>query len=653
MRKWYVAVYDLQMREVARLENAFDISYEKPMNALWMANFSLPIGDPKNKECRPHYFVEIYDNDERIELFRILPQTGRRSDQIQSVTYECEHVLATLLDDVLFQYHTVGNLGYYTRNVFEYILSKQIVRRWAVGNVQFARQFEYNWENENLLGALFSVPKPFTESYMFTFDTRTMPWKINLVALSGGAQAYIRYGKNLKGIEKTEDPSELCTRIYGLGYGEGVNQLTFADINGKKPYLDAEPAYQARYGIISSIFVDRRFEYPETLKARCQVLLDELKQPRLTYKVDAAELYALTKDPIDKFVTGTLVRVLDEEMGVDIEARVVNVKKPDPIGSPGNVELEIANRPQDIAGSIADLRNRMHVNDVYAQGATNYDSHDFADNCDKTHPAVLRFWLPEETARVNKVSLTFRTEAFRGYSRAIEAAPTATSGPSSRQTSGASSSRTTANSAQLTANQSTVTTTSNGGGTISTETGKEIWIIDWVYGAGEVVERIDDHNHGLAAGTKLRTADGGVVTWSPSGGHRHGLSNHYHVFALQPHSHDFRHTHTIDPHTHNMEHTHDMDHTHEIPGHTHEIEFGIYEGPVPASVKVMVDGVVIPGLTNEVDEFDILPYLSKDGSGRVQRGTYHEIQITPDSLGRVVASVFTQIFAQSRGGGDF
>lgn len=649
MRKWYVSVYDLQMREVARLENAFDISFEKPINALWTATFSLPIGDPKNEECRSHYFVEIYDNDERVELFRILPQTGRRSDQIRSVTYECEHVLATLLDDVLFQYHTIGNLGVYTRSVFEYILSKQIVKRWAVGDVQINRQFEYNWENENLLGALFSVPKPFTESYMFTFDTRTMPWKINLVELSGGVQAYIRYGKNLKGIEKTEDPADLCTRIYGLGYGEGVNQLTFSDINGGKPYLDAEPAYQARYGVISTIFVDRRFEYADTLKARCQVLLDELKQPRITYKVDAAELYTLTKDPIDKFVTGTLVKVLDEEMDVDIEARVVNVKKKDPVGAPGDVELEIANRPQDIAGSISDLRNRMHVNEVYAQGATNYDSHTFADNCDATHPAILRFWLPEETARVNKVSLTFRTEAFRGYSRAIEAAPAVTSGPSSRETSGPSSSRTVANSDELTAEQSETKTTS----TVPSEnpTTDDYIVMNGV--APEPTLNNGAHNHGIAAGTRLLKEGGGYVTWSPADSHWHQIYNHGHRVMIPSHNHEMEHEHKILKHTHGMEHTHDMDHNHEIPAHTHEIEFGIYEGPVPESVKVLVDGVEVLGLTNGTDEFDILPYLSKDGSGRVQRGAYHEIQITPDSLGRVVASIFTQIFAQSRGGGDY
>ncbi|WP_340014641.1 phage tail protein [Paenibacillus sp. FSL K6-1318] len=629
-RPAYVTVYDLQMRKVAYLENAFDVSYEAPMNALWTASFSLPADDTKNSECQPLYFVEIHDGDERLELFRILPSQTRRGSDGATITYTCEHVLATLLDDVLFLYHTVGNLGVYTRDVIQYILSKQIVKRWQLGTVQFDRQFEYNWENENLLGALFSIPQPFPDEYMWTFDTTVYPWKLNLIKPSEQEEAYIRYGVNLQGISRTVDPSKVSTRIFGLGYGEGVNQLTFADINGGKPYIEAEPEYIQKYGIVQTIFVDRRFEYPETLLARCQTLLDELKEPSVQYTVDAAEIYALTNDPIDRFVSGAMVRVQDSDLGIDIKARVVKVSKGNLLGDPGAVTLEIANKSQDIAGSIADLRNRMHISEVYAQGATNYDSHDFADNCDPTHPAVLRFWLPAETARVNKVALSFRVEPFRGYSRAIESAPSVSSGPSTRNT------------------------TANGGGetpTTSTQPSRiesSSTLDDWdlfAINIPEYVNSVLDHNHGIPTGTALMKADGTPITFVASGGHGHSLTtDHRHSVTIPSHN----HTVTIAPHTHNM------DHTHTIPAHSHEIEFGIWEGPMPESVQVRVDGVLVPGLSTSGEEIDIIPFLSKDNSGKINRGDYHEITITPvNSLGRVVASVFTQIFAQSRGGGDY
>ncbi|GIO63589.1 phage tail protein [Paenibacillus cineris] len=623
MRKSYVTIYDLQMRKVAYLENAFGIQYETPLNALWSASFSLPANDPKNAECQPLYFAEIFDESERLELFRILPSTLRRSNDGQSIEYKCEHVLGTLLDDILFSYHTVGNLGVYTKDVLQYILARQSTQRWQLGTVSISKEFEYNWENENLLGALFSVPKPFDVEYMWTWDTTTYPWKLNLVIPSSTVQAYIRYGVNLQGIEKVVDPSNVVTRLYGLGYGEGVNQLTFSEINGGRPYIDAESTYIQKYGIMQSVFVDRSIEYPETLLASCRAMLNELKQPRISYTVQASELYALTKDPIDKFRTGTMVRVQDKELGEDVTVRVLNVRKADVIGAPGNVEIEIANRPEDIAGSITELRNRQYVNEVYAQGATNFDSHDFADNCDPTHPAILKFYIPEETTRINKVSLSYEVDAFRGYSKAIEAAPATTSGPSSKSTSG----------------PSTRTTTAGGGGVVDTSTGIESWDLSSPPGLPEVMERAGGHNHGIPSGTQLMTPSG-TVTFIESGEHAHGIRSHRHRFSLGDH-------------VHSMDHTHEMDHTHTIPAHTHEIEFGIYEGPTPSAVTVRVDGTVVSGLGTSVEDIDIIPYLSKDQDEKVRRGTWHEIQIAPNDLGRIVASVHEQLFVQSRGGGNY
>src|SRR5690606_9650025 len=306
------------------LENAANISYETPLNGLWTASFSLPADDPKNAECQPLRYVEIYDGRERIDLFRILTTTTQRSADGKVVTYRSEHVLATLLDDVLFQYHQVGGAGMPTANVLSYILARQTVQRWQLGTVQFVHEFEYSWENETLLAALQSVPKPFAGECMWTWNTTTYPWRLNLVVPSNEEAARIRYGVNLRGITKEVDLSNLCTRLYCLGYGEGVNQLTIAEVNGGKPYLDADT--QEQYGIITRIFVDKSIEDPGTLKARGEAILNESKHPRISYTVDAAEIYNLTSDPLDKFRVGSVVRVTDTELGIDIRARVVNVR---------------------------------------------------------------------------------------------------------------------------------------------------------------------------------------------------------------------------------------------------------------------------------------------------------------------------------------
>lgn len=668
-----VIVYDRDMRKVAYLENAFDIGYETPINSLWTAQFSLPATDEKNNECKPLYHVELFDGNERIELFRIIPNTATRSADGQKVTYQCEHVLATLLDDVLFQFHTIGNTGVYTSDVLAYVLSKQSIQRWKLGSVDFTRQFEYNWENENLLAALFSVPKVFDQDYMWTFDTSLYPWSINLVEPLSDVQAYIRYGVNMQGITKTEDPTDLCTRLYCLGYGEGVNQLTISDVNGGSPYLDADT--QAQYGVVSRIFVDRRFQSPETLKARCETLLEGLKHPRVTYTVSASELYSLTRDPIDKFRVGHKVRVKDSELGVDITARVVNVRKSNVLGAPGDVQLEIANKPQNIAGSIADIADRQRINEVYAQGATNFDSHDFADNCDPTHPAILRFWVPQETARINKVRLSYQSEAFRAYSRSIEAAPSTTSGPSSRETtasggqttSGPSSTSTTASGGQTTSGPSSTSTTASGGTPTSGPSTRET-----TANAGSSVPSTRT-NHWTLSPPEFLPADFMNMAGDPphvhsmfSVAHTHQIDipphthemDHFHIMG--PHVHGMDHTHNIGPHVHGMDHTHQigshthgMDHTHHISSHSHGIQYGIFQGPMPTVVTVKVDGNVVPSVSANEDDIDIVPYLAKDAEGKITRGAWHTVEVIPNNLGRIVANVNSQIFVQSRGGGDY
>ncbi|MDO3681978.1 phage tail protein, partial [Paenibacillus ehimensis] len=437
-------------------------------------------------------------------------------------------------------------------------------------------------------------------------------------------------------------------------------------------------------------------EFPDTLLARCQALLNEMKTPRTTYRVQAAELYRLTKDPIDRFRTGSMVRIQDAELGVDVTARVVSVRKGDLYGAPGDVEIEIANRSQDIAKGIADLANRQRINEVYAQGATNLDSHDFADNCDPQHPAILRLYIPEETARINKMRISYQVEPFRAYERAIESAPAVTSGPSStsttaaggqttsgpsststtasggQTTSGPSSTTTTASGGATTSGPSSASTTASGGGSVETSSTSALWDLD-VLNVPHAVSYQQDHDHGISAGTVLIDKDGGWHVWVPSGGHRHNLTaDHRHEVSIPPHTHGMDHTHYIGPHAHGMDHTHNidahvhgmdhthqidahvhgMDHTHEIPAHTHGIEYGIFEGPTPSAVTVSVDGNVIPGLGTSAQDVDIIPYLAKDPSGKVRRG-WREIKITPDKLGRIVANVNSQIFVRSQGGGDF
>lgn len=681
-------IYNQDIQRTAILQNAFNIGYELKFNELSTAHFSLPLNDPKAEYCKPYHFVEIFDGDDRVDMFRIVPTGIIKNDSGKIITFELEHVLGTLMDDVLFRYHQRDNMT--TESNIQYILDRQ--SHWQLGQVDFQRYFSYNWENENLLAALFSIPKPFTDQHQWTTDTTTYPWTINLIEPSNKVKSYIFYRKNMSGIEKEEDPTEMATRLYPLGYGEGVNQLGIEDVNPSgDSYIDADTIPE--YGTISRVWVDRRYEDAESLYESAKAILERIKRPRVSYDVSAIELFQKTGESIDKFIPGDMCRVEDEDLG-SFKTRIVSVDRPDVKGQPGDVSVNITNEPQDLATSIRDLADRTKINETYAQGATNMDSYSDSDNCDPDNPLKIRFHIAREAVNINKAILSYESGPFRAYSRAIE-------GGGSIATStkdGGAFSDTTQDGGGFFASTSdggfTSDTTAFDGSYVHTQTstddGDEVisetssteeekvqtdgykYMQDAVY--VENTESLNSHNHGIASGTELRTADDSTVTWVPIGDHSHGVRDHDHTIVVDGHNHNViidipSHNHdvsiNIPSHRHSFEvpdHRHDVDvadHSHsfevedhnhdiELPDHTHEIKYGIYEGPSPSNVAVNVDGNNVPGTGTSESEIDIIDYLEKDETGKIRRG-WHEVEFTPDNLARINATLHIQLFIQSRG----
>lgn len=627
-------VFDRNMKRLAYLDNAMSVGYTLETNSLWTATFTMPADDPKTEYCTPLNYVEIFDGDERIDLFRIIGEDLERSDGATRF-YNCEHVLATLLNDVLFQYHQCGGTGVRTAEVLNYILNRQTTRNWVLGSCEFTRYFEYNWENSTLLAALFAVPECFDSDYLWTWDTTGYPWSISLVAPSDKLKSEIRYAKNMTNIVKSQDASGIANRIYALGYGEGVNQLTISSVNNGLPYVEDALSIE-KYGLCSTILVDTRYEVAENLKAYAEQILRESAEPYNSYEIGAIDLHRLTGDAFSRFWPGEIVRVVDDEDGVNLRTRIVSVVKDDAQGDPGNVTVTLANKSKDIAGSISDLQSRALIGETYAQGATNQQVYNFSDNADATHPATMKIYIDESVVRINKMLLNIQFEPFRAFEKAI--------GGGGGQTTSSGGGSTTSSGGGSTTSSGGGSTTSSGGGQTSSATALESSNILPNETNGQAV-----HNHGLSSGAKLAIVDSslkivGYESFVWSGAHVHPA--HTHRIS--------DHTHRVDSHTHRVSaHTHTVPaHTHTVQNHTHAIQFGIYEGQRASRATIRVDGNVLPAQSG-YDNIDIVAYLSKDDSGKIQRGTWHTIEVLPDTMSRIVGAVFSQTFCNSRGGGDY
>jgi phage minor structural protein len=623
-----IKIYDNSLKPKAILENAYGISYEKGFNEIWTAAFSLPLDDPKNIEVEPLDYAEVTDNinGEYIGLFRVIPSVTKKSDNDLSITYQLEHVLATLLDDILFMYHQVDGLP--TKDSLQYIIDRQNTKRWKLGTVAITRYFSYKFENDNLLSGLFSIPKPFDVPYQWTWDTTSYPWTLNLVAPETAVTCEIRYSKNQRGIEKEEDPTVTFNRIYPLGYGEGDNILKINSVNNGVPYLeDAESI--SKYGLRQYIFSDKRFENASTLKASAQALLNEWKVPKVTYKVSAADISSITGEDADKLKMGRLVRMVDPDLGT-IEARILKESKSDMLGSPGDIQLEIASKTEDLSTTYADLTRRQQINELYAQGNTCMDSHDFEDNADSTNPATMMFYLPDELVKLNRLDLTFECTNFRAYSKAAETTSTTTK----TTTSGGGQSVTSGSGGSVVATSSsgggTSVSSGSGGGTTATSSN----FIEQHLMSGVPENAVGTTNYGNHLHEVVIPGHNHDVT---IGNHTHSVSigNHTHSVSIGNHS----HTVDISPHSHSVD----------IPGHGHNLIYGIYKHPIlPTQTTIKVDGITVPFTEINGDIVDLVPYLAKETNGSIKRGS-HKIEITPNDLARISAQVTSQFFIQSRG----
>lgn len=628
-----IEIFDKSRKKVAILENAYGVTEREEINSVASLTFSLPDTDDKNKYCQPFHFVR-HDGG---QLYRIMAPAGTRSDT-GSITYECEHVIATLIDDVLFGAHVVGNLGVYTRDSIQYVLDKQTEKRWVLGKCDFSRQFEYGWENENLLAALFSIPNRFVQPYMWTFDTSVFPWVLNLKLIDETAipQFYIRAGKNLLQREFTSASQDVCTRLYCLGYGEGINQLTIADVNNGVPYLQSPQTYIDKYGLITRIWVDRRFEDAESLMERGQAILSELQDPRLSVTVSAADLYQMTQADYDKAEIGRITLLADDEIKTYITGITRNWD------TPGDMQLTLATKPVDVASSIADLADRQRIEQVYSQGATQLYGQSVQANATPDIGAVLNFWIPDEMRIINKVLAKITLDRFRSYSRSTSGGG-ATTSTSSSGGGGTSTSSSGGGTYSSTAVDGGSTQTS---GSSSRDT----------TGSGEV------YVGGTVSGVRTTYSDSYASTGTAEG-HSHTMRNHAHSFSgtSSSHTHGMSHTHrvSIPSHSHSFSvgaHTHSVSipaHTHSvsIPNHTHGIEQGIFEFGGASGATIWVNGKEKGAMGTDHD-VDLTEWLLNE-DGKIDRGRWHKVEVVPDDLAYVTIDIYIQGFVQSRGGSTY
>lgn len=626
-----IEVFDRDRRKLAILQNAFDVIETFTLNGIGSLSFSLPDTDEKNVYCTAFHLVSWAGGP----LYRIL--VGRRLVQeTGSYQYQAEHVLATLIDDVIFGARVVGNIEYPTERVLEWALNQQRVKHWLPGACDFHYQFEYGWTCETLLSAVFSIATPFLEAYQWVTDTSIYPWRLGLKRLDDTPRAYIRAGKNLVQLTQSTDSARLCTRLYPLGEGEGENQANISSVNGGVPYLESPPDILEKYGVISRIWIDRRYSHPESLKAAGAAMLAGLQTP---YEAYTTEYAPLGESPDDTPLLGSMAQV--EGAGLLRVAGLQHYRD-----ERGRTVLTLANRAENVAGSIASMQDRQRIEMSYAQGATTfYQDHESTNAGPGTNEgAELRLYLPASMRIINYIKIEVELSAFRypfivnggggGLVGASNSAVTNYPAPQSTSAAGGASVQ------------------SSDAGGVSSQTGP----------AGDAyIHMASAFNVGY--GTETTSDSSLSATYAPSAGemHVHGMGHAHTYHNVQHHEHATSltaHTHFIDvsphahmthteSHTHDFWHTHDNYHQHALQDHQHALQPGFSTGPSASAYTLKVNGKTVTRPQGQSGPWDITAALAVNG--QITRDAAHLIAVHPNSYAFVRLRLYVQGFIQSRG----
>ena len=129
---------------------------------------------------------------------------------------------------------------------------------------------------------------------------------------------------------------------------------TYAD------YLMAWDQITTADDIVAKVVTNKYESYSLSLLEAAILLLDELKVIPITYDIDTIDL-SQNEDfdfSFDALELGSQVRVIDEDMGVNVNVRIIRMEHPDLL-EPERMKLQLSTRVKDISDYIANLHREF------------------------------------------------------------------------------------------------------------------------------------------------------------------------------------------------------------------------------------------------------------------------------------------------------
>ena len=253
-------------------------------------------------------------------------------------------------------------------------------------------------DGDSILRAIFELHKTIG-GHIFVDNDRRLHWLKNIGEDKG---QQIRYRKNLVGITRDIDFTSLVNRVYVYGKGSGKERVKLTDMGHPTEYLDDEDSIAKWGGVYARVFVDKRITHPETLMAWAERLLERLRDPVISYTINMIDLSSQEGMDFDKLRIGSIVTVIDEDLGINVKLNVVGLTRLDIQKAPHELEVTLASKIVDITDTLTGVYDNQQLS---SHAATTVSAGEVIVKGDFT---VLD-WVTDGTTTISGNSITTGT----------------------------------------------------------------------------------------------------------------------------------------------------------------------------------------------------------------------------------------------------
>nr|DAZ22191.1 MAG TPA: tail protein [Caudoviricetes sp.] len=363
-KETYITIYDSKeikfvSNGLAILEDCYRCEVEEVMNGLYNLELEYPTDDNKSKYLVKDNIIKAStpNGEQPFRIYRVLENLDTTIvyakhiffDLVANFLMDCRHKFATCqqaLEDIL-------NSTLYKHN---FTCSSNIIER---SNAYYIRK--------NPVEAILTEENSIVNMY----NAEILRDKFKIIAndsIGKDNHVIIEYKKNLLGLEKDDDNSEVVTRVIPTGLSSKDVSIMIDEIYVDSPLINdyINPIVKEYHfsdlkeDTEKGITID---EVKRKLKIKAEELFskDHIDLPKTNYRINFLDLSSTEeyKDfkALEKVKLGDIVTVIHKEMNIDIKRKVVKYRW-DCINKE-YIEIELGDLKQTLSKDISNINSKV------------------------------------------------------------------------------------------------------------------------------------------------------------------------------------------------------------------------------------------------------------------------------------------------------